>query len=46
VTGGDFGIEGSVINTAISLIAILVLALAFERKYNPVVTREVAPSKA
>jgi len=34
VTGGDFGIEGSVINTALSLIAILVLALAFERKYS------------
>jgi membrane protease YdiL (CAAX protease family) len=35
VTGGDFGIEGSVINTALSLITILVLALAFERKYSP-----------
>jgi len=40
VTGGDFGIEASVINTALSLIAILVLALAFERKYSPAVTRE------
>ena len=46
VTGGDFGIEGSVINTALSLIAILVLALAFERKYSPVVTKEVARPKA
>jgi|SRR6185503_2862257 len=46
VTGGDFGIEGSVINTALSLIAILVLALAFERKYSPAVTGEVAQSKA
>ena len=35
ITGGDFGIEGSVINTALSLVTILVLALAFERKYNP-----------
>jgi len=34
VTGGDFGLEGSVLNTALSLIAILVLALAFERKYS------------
>jgi membrane protease YdiL (CAAX protease family) len=39
VTGGDFGIEGSVINTALSLIAILVLALAFERKYRPVASK-------
>ncbi|MBN8850923.1 MAG: hypothetical protein BGO55_29515 [Sphingobacteriales bacterium 50-39] len=42
VTGGDFGIEGSVINTALSLIAILVLALAFERKYNPAAARPTA----
>jgi hypothetical protein len=42
VTGGDFGIEGSVINTALSLIAILVLALAFERKYSPAATRPTA----
>jgi len=34
ITGGDFGLEGSVLNTAISLIAILVLALTFERKYS------------
>ncbi|HVV02697.1 MAG TPA: CPBP family intramembrane glutamic endopeptidase [Puia sp.] len=46
VTGGDFGIEGSVINTALSLIAILVLSLAFERKYSPTVTREIVRSKA
>ncbi|HEY8970961.1 MAG TPA: CPBP family intramembrane glutamic endopeptidase [Puia sp.] len=46
VTGGDFGIEGSIINTALSLIAILVLALAFERKYSPAVTREPARPKA
>ena len=35
VTGGDFGLEGSILNTALSLITILVLALAFERKYKP-----------
>jgi len=34
ITGGDFGLEGSVLNTALSLIAILILALAFEKKYN------------
>jgi membrane protease YdiL (CAAX protease family) len=42
VTGGDFGIEGSVINTALSLIAILTLALAFERKYSPAAVRPTA----
>ncbi|HVU57317.1 MAG TPA: CPBP family intramembrane glutamic endopeptidase [Puia sp.] len=46
VTGGDFGIEGSILNTALSLIAILILTLAFERKYSPAAPREVAPSKA
>jgi membrane protease YdiL (CAAX protease family) len=34
VTGGDFGLEGSMLNTAVSLTAILVLAWAFERKYK------------
>jgi len=34
ITGGDFGLEGSVLNMAMSIIAILVLAWAFERKYN------------
>jgi len=34
LTGGDFGLEGSILNTAITLTAILVLAWAFERKYN------------
>jgi membrane protease YdiL (CAAX protease family) len=34
VTGGEFGFEGSVLNTALSLITILILALAFERKYS------------
>ncbi|HEY4209526.1 MAG TPA: CPBP family intramembrane glutamic endopeptidase [Puia sp.] len=42
VTGGDFGIEASVINTALSLIAILILALAFERKYSPAAARPKA----
>jgi membrane protease YdiL (CAAX protease family) len=34
VTGGDFGIEGSMLNMAVSLTALLILAWAFERKYN------------
>jgi membrane protease YdiL (CAAX protease family) len=38
ITGGEFGLEGSVLNTALSLIAILILAMAFERKYNVRVT--------
>ena len=38
ITGGDFGLEGSVLNTALTFITILVLALAFERKYNARVT--------
>jgi len=45
VTGGDFGIEGSIINTALSLIAILILALAFERKYSPAVTGKATRPK-
>lgn len=38
ITGGEFGLEGSVLNTALTFITILVLALAFERKYNARVT--------
>lgn len=34
LTGGDFGLEGSILNTAVSLIAILVLIWAFGRKYR------------
>jgi membrane protease YdiL (CAAX protease family) len=34
LTGGDFGLEGSVLNMAVSIIAVLVLALAFGRKYS------------
>jgi hypothetical protein len=34
VTGGDFGLEGSILNTAVSLTAFLVLAWAFGRRYN------------
>ncbi len=35
ITGSDFGLEGSMLNTAVSLTAVLLLALAFERKYSP-----------
>ena len=34
VTGGDFGLEGSILNTAVSLTAVLVLGWAFEWKYR------------
>jgi len=33
ITGGDFGLEGSILNTMISVIALCVLALYFEKKY-------------
>lgn len=35
ITGGDFGLEGSILNTAISFITLMVLAWAFGKKYNP-----------
>jgi uncharacterized protein len=35
ITGGDFGLEGSMLNTLISLAAVMVLAWAFDRKYKP-----------
>ncbi|MDP4246407.1 MAG: CPBP family intramembrane metalloprotease [Bacteroidota bacterium] len=35
ITGGDFGLEGSIMNMAVSLAAVLILAWAFERKYSP-----------
>ncbi|MBS1659850.1 MAG: CPBP family intramembrane metalloprotease [Bacteroidetes bacterium] len=34
ITGGDFGLEGSIINTALSFISLVILAWAFEKKYN------------
>ncbi len=34
ITGGDFGLEGSMLNTAVSFTAFFLLALAFERKYQ------------
>jgi membrane protease YdiL (CAAX protease family) len=47
VTGGGFGFEGSVVDTALSLIAILVLYRVFEKKYGNAnvagsVAREIA----
>jgi len=33
ITGGDFGLDGSILNTTVSVIALLALALYFERKY-------------
>jgi uncharacterized protein len=34
ITGGDFGLEGSILTTVVALIAFFVIAWAFERKYN------------
>ncbi|HLZ86998.1 MAG TPA: CPBP family intramembrane glutamic endopeptidase [Puia sp.] len=34
ITGGDFGLEGSILNTTVSVIALCVLALVFEKKYS------------
>jgi membrane protease YdiL (CAAX protease family) len=34
ITGGDFGLEGSILTTAVAFIALCVLALFFERKYG------------
>jgi uncharacterized protein len=34
LTGGDFGLEGSVLTMLVSLIAVLILAWAFGRKYK------------
>jgi membrane protease YdiL (CAAX protease family) len=39
ITGGEFGLEGSILNTIVSFIALCVLALFFEKKYaSPAVT--------
>ncbi|WP_431211186.1 CPBP family intramembrane glutamic endopeptidase [Puia sp. P3] len=35
LTGGDFGLEGSILNTAVSLISLLVPARAFEKNTTP-----------
>lgn len=34
ITGGDFGLEGSILTTVTAFIAFFVVAWAFERKYN------------
>lgn len=34
LTGGDFGLEGSILNTAVSLTSVLILSWAFGKKYN------------
>ena len=34
ITGGDFGLEGSILTTVVTVIAFFVIAWAFERKYN------------
>ena len=34
ITGGDFGLEGSILTTVVAVIAFFLIAWAFERKYN------------
>jgi len=41
ITGGDFGLEGSILTTVVAVIAFFVIAWAFERRYN-----SPAPEKA
>jgi membrane protease YdiL (CAAX protease family) len=36
ITGGDFGLEGSILTTCVAVIAFFVLLWAFERKYGSV----------
>ncbi len=42
VTGGEFGFEGSIIDMALTLIAILILFLVYERKYSDVANMKPA----
>jgi CAAX protease family protein len=47
ITGGDFGLEGSILTTVVAVIAFFVIAWAFERKYNsPGQTVAVPPTAA
>jgi uncharacterized protein len=47
ITGGDYGLEGSMLMTLLLVAAILVLAWAFERKYQRVtITAEPTPDTA
>lgn len=41
ITGGDFGLEGSILTTCVAVIAFFILVWAFERKYvaSPAVAR-------
>ncbi|MFI5151749.1 MAG: CPBP family intramembrane glutamic endopeptidase [Chitinophagales bacterium] len=43
LTGGEFGFEGSVIDMALSLIAILVLNMIYTAKYKPASDRQLIP---
>jgi CAAX protease family protein len=35
ITGGEFGLEGSILTTIITVIALVLVAWAFDRKYTP-----------
>lgn len=53
ITGGDFGLEGSILNTAFTFVAVVILYWAFEKKYNnktplpsPSAKRPSSPARA
>ncbi|HVS95804.1 MAG TPA: CPBP family intramembrane glutamic endopeptidase [Puia sp.] len=46
ITGGDFGLEGSILTTVVATIAFFVLAWAFERKYSASPARAKEPPLA
>ena len=46
LTGGDFGLEGSILNTLISFASVLILAWAFARKYDPSPTQPAKNTQA
>ncbi|HEV9037403.1 MAG TPA: CPBP family intramembrane glutamic endopeptidase [Puia sp.] len=44
ITGGDFGLEGSILTTCVAVIAFFVLLWAFERKYASAPAPPLTPS--
>lgn len=42
ITGGDFGLEESILTTVTAFIAFFLVAWAFERKYNPAIVTSTA----
>ena len=46
ITGGEFGLEGSILTTIIAVIALVLVAWAFERKYTPGIVKLETPPAA